>query len=201
MEKTQTSIITPNMLMGTNDITQVLATRTIVFNKIFTREYCQEISELLNTIRQYDELLKTPKEELYIKINICSEGGSIFALLLVLETIESLKEKGYAIHTHCTGMGASSAFILFASGTYRTLSEFTYLLNHQGASMIDGTIKEKEIDLKLSKKLEEQLNDYLRKNTDMTEEEIQLPYLTNTDIWYNAEEAVAKGIAHKIINL
>ena len=184
-----------------NDIVQVLDTRNIHFNKAFTREYCYEIIDLLNKVREYDSLVKTPKEELYIRITICSEGGSVLALFALLEVIETMKANGYTIHTHCNSMAASCGFILYASGTHRTVGEFAFLLNHQGSSMTRGTFKEMEVDLAFNKMLESKVNDYLRANTNMTEEEIQRPYVTNTDIWYNAQDSIEKGIAHKIENL
>lgn len=185
----------------TNDITEVLETRNIHFNKAFTREYCYEIIDLLSKVRTYDNLMNTPKEELYIRITICSEGGSILALFALLEVIEKMKGLGYTVHTHCNSLAASCGFIMFTSGNHRTVSEFAFLLNHQGSSMTRGTVKEMEVDLSFTKMLETKINDYLRANTDMTEEEIMKPYVTNTDIWYNAQEAIEKGIAHKIENL
>ena len=184
-----------------NDIEQVLITRNIHFNKAFTREYCYEIIDLLNKVHEYDELVNTPKDELYIRITICSEGGSILALFALLETIEKMKEIGYTVHTHCNSLAASCGFLMFASGNHRTVGEFAFLLNHQGSSMTRGTFKEMEVDLAFNKMIESKVNDYLRANTDMTEEEIMKPYVTNTDIWYNAQEAIEKGIAHKIENL
>ena len=184
-----------------NDIEQVLLTRNIHFNKAFTREYCYEIIDLLNKVREYDELINTPKDELYIRITICSEGGSILALFALLETIEKMKEIGYTVHTHCNSLAASCGFLMFASGNHRTVGEFAFLLNHQGSSMTRGTFKEMEVDLAFNKMIESKVNDYLRANTDMTEEEIMKPYVTNTDIWYSAQEAIDKGIAHKIENL
>lgn len=184
-----------------NDIEQVLITRNIHFNKAFTREYCYEIIDLLNKVREYDELINTPKDELYIRITICSEGGSILALFALLETIEKMKEIGYTVHTHCNSLAASCGFLMFASGNHRTVGEFAFLLNHQGSSMTRGTFKEMEVDLAFNKMIESKVNDYLRANTDMTEEEIMKPYVTNTDIWYSAQEAIDKGIAHKIENL
>ena len=184
-----------------NDIEQVLLTRNIHFNKAFTREYCYEIIDLLNKVREYDELINTPKDELYIRITICSEGGSILALFALLETIEKMKEIGYTVHTHCNSLAASCGFLMFASGNHRTVGEFAFLLNHQGSSMTRGTFKEMEVDLAFNKMIESKVNNYLRVNTDMTEEEIMKPYVTNTDIWYNAQEAIEKGIAHKIENL
>lgn len=184
-----------------NDIEQVLITRNIHFNKAFTREYCYEIIDLLNKVREYDELINTPKDELYIRITICSEGGSILALFALLETIEKMKEIGYTVHTHCNSLAASCGFLMFASGNHRTVGEFAFLLNHQGSSMTRGTFKEMEVDLAFNKMIESKVNNYLRVNTDMTEEEIMKPYVTNTDIWYNAQEAIEKGIAHKIENL
>lgn len=193
---------TNNNVPGTNnrDIIEVLESRNINFNEAFTRESCGDVVDILNTVQTYDKLMGFTDEEKYIRITIVSEGGSIIALMTLLEKIEELKEQGYTVHTHVSGMAASCGFILFASGTYRTVSQFAYLLNHQGSSMIRGTIKEMEVDLRFSKMLEEQLNNYLREKTDMSEEEIQRPYVTNTDIWYNSKEAIECGIAHEIKN-
>lgn len=185
----------------TNDIVQVLETRNIHFNKAFTREYCYEIIDLLDKVRTYDNLMNTPKEELYIRLTLCTEGGSILALFSLLEVVEKLKEIGYTVHTHCNSMAASCGFVLFCGGNHRTVSEFAFLLNHQGSSMTRGTVREMEVDLRFTKMLESKINDYLRANTGMAEEEIARPYVTNTDIWYNAQECVDKGIAHKIVNL
>lgn len=201
MNNTKNNLPLPMQQDTTNDIVQVLATRNIHFNKAFTREYCYDIIDLLNKVREYDNLMNTPKEELYIKITICSEGGSILALFALLEVIEGMKAVDYQIHTHTNSLSASCGFILFTSGTHRTVGEFAFLLNHQGSSMTRGTVKEMEVDLAFTKMLETKINQYLRDNTDMTEEEIQRPYVTNTDIWYNAQEAIEKGIAHKIENL
>jgi ATP-dependent protease ClpP protease subunit len=49
--------------------------------------------------------------------------------------------------------------------------------------------------------LEEKINSYLRKNTRMTEDEIQRPKRTNLDVWYNAEQALQIGVVDEIVNL
>lgn len=185
----------------TNNIVEVLETRNIHFNKAFTREYCYGIIGILNKVQIYDRIVDKPRDELYIRITICSEGGSILPLFALLETIEKMKVYGYTIHTHCNSMAFSCAFILFAGGNKRTVGEFAFLMNHQGASMTRGTVKEMEVDLHFTKMLEDKCNNYLRANTNMNEEEIQKPYVTNTDIWYNAQECIDKGIAHDIVNL
>ena len=60
---------------------------------------------------------------------------------------------------------------------------------------------EMRTDLRFTEMLENKINDYLRKNTRMSEEEIQRPARTNLDIWYNAEEAMNIGVVDEIINL
>ena len=174
-----------------NDIVSVLETRNINFNKSFTQEFCDEVIELLDKVQVYDELTNREK---YIRITLSTPGGSI------LEKIEKLKSKGYIVHTHCKSMAASCGFVLFVSGNKRTISPFGFLLNHQGSSMMSGTVRDMEISLELTKKLEKQINDYIRTNTELSEDEIQRPYRTNTDIWYTAQEALELKLASEIIS-
>lgn len=188
------------MKPNNNDIVSVLSTRNIMFAEAFTREYCLDIIDLLKRVEEYDKLIGASKDELYIRITICSEGGSILALFALLEQIEHMKKNGYQVHTHST-FAASCGFVLHCSGTYKTCSEFASLLNHQGSSMAMGTIEEMKVSLEFSKSLEDKINDYLRANTGMSEDEILRPSRTNLDIWYGAEEAYQKGIVDKIINL
>lgn len=180
-----------------NDIISVLETRNINFDKVFTQDYCQQVVEILTKVQTYDSLMGTKK---YIRITLNTPGGSVFALFSLLEKIEQLKENGYTVHTHTSALAASCGFILFVGGNYRTISDYGFLLNHQVSSMNHGTIKDMEISLDLSKKLDEKANDYIRKNTELSEEEIQRPYVTNTDVWYTSQEAIDLKIAHEIKN-
>ena len=190
----------PMMEQPLNDLVSVLETRNIHFAKAFGREYCMEIIDLLKKVEQYDKLVGYKDEELYIRITICSEGGSILALFALLEQIEHMKEIGYTVHTH-SNFAASCGFILHCSGNYKTCSEFATLLNHQGSSMAMGTVMEMKTSLQFTEMLEEKINSYLRKNTRMTEDEIQRPKRTNLDVWYNAEQAKEIGVVDKIVNL
>ena len=199
MDNTKAQAFMPFMEPEIN-IVEVLETRNILFKQAFTENYVQQIIEVLNKIEKYDELMQVTDKEKYIRITLATPGGNVFSLLGLLEKIETLKSKGYLIHTHVKNMAASCGFILFVGGNYRTMSEFSYLLNHQGSSMARGTLREMEVDLELSKKLEKQFNDYIRKNTTLSEEEINKPYATNTDIWYNAEEALKLNLVNEIVN-
>ena len=199
-QNTRAQVPMPFMEPQFNDLITVLETRNIYFAKAFTREYCMEIMELLQKLEQYDKLIGYKDDELYVRITICSEGGSILALFALLEQIEHMKEIGYTVHTHST-FAASCGFILHCSGNYKTCSEFATLLNHQGSSMAMGTLMEMKTSVRLTEKFEERINEYLRKNTRMTEDEIQRPARTNLDIWYSAEEALEIGVVDKIINL
>ena len=196
-EHTRDSIPMLQPQQPSNDIISVLETRNINFNKLFTQEFCDEVIELLDKVQVYDELTNREK---YIRITLSTPGGSIFALFGLLEKIEKLKSKGYIVHTHCKSMAASCGFVLFVSGNKRTISPFGFLLNHQGSSMMGGTVRDMEISLELTKKLEKQINDYIRTNTELSEDEIQRPYRTNTDIWYTAQEALDLKLASEIIS-
>ena len=199
-QNTRAQMPMPFMEPQFNDLITVLETRNIYFAKAFTRDYCMEIIELLQKVEQYDKLIGYKDDELYVRITINSEGGSILALFSLLEQIEHMKQIGYTIHTHST-FAASCGFILHCSGNYKTCSEFATLLNHQGSSMAMGTVMEMKTSLQFTEMLEEKINSYLRKNTRMTEDEIQRPKRTNLDIRYSAEEALEIGVVDKIINL
>ena len=66
--------------------------------------------------------------------------------------------------------------------------------------MTGGTVRDMEVSLDLTKKLEQQINDYIRKNTELSEDEIQRPYRTNCDIWYTSQEALDLKLVNKIEN-
>ena len=180
------------------DYIEVAETRVLDFNKEFTFAYCDEVAYAMDKLMKYDEIMNTPKEELTLRIIISSPGGYVDALLRLMEKVEFMKSKGYHIHTHATGGVSSCAFILYCMGDYKTISPYGRLMNHQASSMNWGSLKEQEIRLDLMKKEESMFQDFLRKNTRMSEEEIQRPYVTNTDIYYTAQESIDAGITDEI---
>ena len=180
------------------DVIEVIETRVLDFNKEFSFNYCDEVAYVLDKLMKYDEIMETPKEELTLRITISSPGGYVFALMKVMEKIELMKSKGYFIHTHVSNYAMSCGFVLYCTGTYKTMSPFATIMNHQASSMSWGTVKEQEIRLENLKKEEELIQNYLRENTRMSEEEIQKPYATNTDIYYTAQESVDAGITDEI---
>lgn len=180
------------------DVIEVIETRVLDFNKEFSFNYCDEVAYVLDKLMKYDEIMETPKEELTLRITISSPGGYVFALMKVMEKIELMKSKGYFIHTHVSSYAMSCGFVLYCTGTYKTMSPFATIMNHQASSMSWGTVKEQEIRLENLKKEEELIQNYLRENTRMSEEEIQKPYATNTDIYYTAQESVDAGITDEI---
>lgn len=193
----------PLMMPNMNylDLVEVLETRNINFNKPFTQDFCDEVVDVLDKVITYDKLMNYKDDEKYIRITLSTPGGSIFALFEVLDKIETMKKLNYTIHCHVTSMAASCGFILFVSGNYRTISPMGFLLNHQGSSMSAGTVKEMEISLDLMKKIEAQLNGYIRANTTLSEDEIMRPYRTNTDVWYTSQDALNLGLVDEIVNL
>ena len=180
------------------DVIEVIETRVLDFNKEFSFNYCDEVAYVLDKLMKYDEIMETPKEELTLRITISSPGGYVFALMKVMEKIELMKSKGYFIHTHVSNYAMSCGFVLYCTGNYKTMSPFATIMNHQASSMSWGTVKEQEIRLENLKKEEELIQNYLRENTRMSEEEIQKPYVTNTDIYYTAQESVDAGITDEI---
>lgn len=173
----------------------------LMSGKPFTQDFCDEVVDILDKVITYDKLMNFENDEKYIRITLSTPGGSIFSLFSVLEKVEAMKQLGYTIHCHVSSMAASCGFILFVSGNYRTISPMGFLLNHQGSSMAAGTVKEMEISLDLMKKIESHINNYIKENTTLSEDEIMRPYRTNTDVWYTSQEALDLGLVSKIVNL
>lgn len=178
------------------DVVEVLETRNLNFNKEFSFDYCDEVALVLEKVMQYDKLMGT--KDLYLRITLSTPGGYVYALMKVLEKVEKLKQRGYTVHTHISSWAASCGFILFCGGNYKTVSPYATAMNHQPSSGMWGTLRDQEVSLNALKKMDDVVLDYIRKNTRLSEEEIQRPYVTNTDIWYTAEECVAIGLADEI---
>ena len=71
------------------DMVEVLETRNLNFNKEFSFEYCDEVACALEKVMQYDKLMGTPKDGLYLRITLSTPGGYVYGLMKVLEKVEN----------------------------------------------------------------------------------------------------------------
>ncbi len=135
-----------------------------------------------------------PEKDINFYIN--SPGGSVTAGLAIYDTMQYIK---CDVSTICMGMAASMGAFLFSSGAKgkRYILPNAEVMIHQPLGGAKGQATEILIAADHIKRTKDRLNKILAENTGKSVEEIFAD--TERDNWLAAEEAVAYGIADKII--
>lgn len=131
-----------------------------------------------------------------ISLYINSPGGSVTAGLAILDTMNYIK---CDVSTICMGECASMAAVLLSAGAKgkRFVLPNSMVLIHQPSGGARGQQTEIEIVADYMRKTRERLNSILAANTGQSLETIQRD--TERDNYMTAEEAVAYGLADKVI--
>ncbi|NLE28761.1 MAG: ATP-dependent Clp protease proteolytic subunit [Phycisphaerae bacterium] len=136
------------------------------------------------------------KSEINFYIN--SPGGSITAGLGIYDTMQFLR---CPVATYCIGQAASMGAVLFAAGAAgkRYLLPNSRVLIHQ--PLISGVLEGRATDLAIEAKeiirMRKQLYEILSHHTGQPVEKIQRD--SDRNLWLNAEESLAYGLADKIL--
>lgn len=135
------------------------------------------------------------KKDIFLYIN--SPGGSVYDGMAIYDTMQHVKND---IQTVGIGLQASMGAFLLSSGTKgkRFLLPHAKVMIHQPSSGTRGKVSDMEIDLRESLKLRHLLNEILANNTGQKVAKIEKD--VDRDYWMTAEEAVAYGVADKIIS-
>lgn len=153
------------------------------------------IDGLIRFWNQYDETHNIPKEERKpIKIYIDSIGGSLTDTMTIIDAIRLSKTPVWTI---CTGCAYSGGFFSLIAGHKRFAYPHSSFLFHEGSTSNGGTAGQFENYTAFYKKQLTQLKDIVVKYTKITEEEYAS--IKKDDIWYNAKEALEKGIIDEIM--
>ena len=136
-----------------------------------------------------------PEKDINFYIN--SPGGSVTAVLAIYDTMQYIK---CDVSTICMGMAASMGAFLFSSGAKgkRYILPNAEVMIHQPLGGAQGQATEILIAADHIKRTKDRLNKILAENTGKSVEEIFAD--TERDNWLTADEAVAYGIADKVID-
>ena len=97
-------------------------------------------------------------------------------------------------------MCASCGFMLSIMGDYKTANEYSRYLNHQISAGVMGTFGEMETTTEEVKRFQETFRRIVKKHCpNVSDEELDRPYITNRDITYSAKEALEVGFIDAII--
>ncbi len=135
-----------------------------------------------------------PKKDIFFYIN--SPGGSVYDALAIYDTMQYVSND---VQTVGIGIQASAAAFLLSSGTKgkRFVLPNASVMIHQPSSGTRGKVTDQEIDLRESLRVKKLLEEIMAKNTG------QKPAVIHEDMerdkWLTAKEAVAYGIADKVI--
>lgn len=129
-----------------------------------------------------------------IKIYINSVGGKVLDLFAILDTMNSVPNP---IYTIALGKAMSAGAILFASGDKRFIGENSRIMIHEGSTCLCGDVQTVKENLAEANKWNDRLFQILSQNIGKSVDEIK------SDVWkkdkyFNAQEAIAYGIADEV---
>ncbi|MGQ1837367.1 ClpP family protease [Kocuria turfanensis] len=127
---------------------------------------------------------------------INSPGGSTTAMLAVYDAIQYV---GAPVETTCVGQAASAAAVLLAAGApgRRSVLPHARVVLHQPAAQGQGTIPDLILEAEEIARTRAQLEQVLARHTGRTPEQIRED--TDRDLVLTAEEAVAYGVADRVV--
>ena len=148
----------------------------------------------------YDSFQKAVNsKQAIIPINIDSYGGSVYALLGMLELIRT---SPVPVATYVATKAMSCGAVLFSAGTdgYRFISPNATVLVHQVSSVAYGKVEDIEVSSKHTTALNKQLMGILSTNCGHKANYFTKQLLANgnADLYYNARESVRHNLANHI---
>ena len=131
-----------------------------------------------------------------IKLYINSPGGSVYAGLAMLDTMNAVKPD---VSTICVGMAASMGAVLLSAGVKgkRFALPNSKIMIHQGSAGFSGTPSDIEITAREVLKSRQKLDEILAERTGKSVEEVHKD--TDRDYWMDAAEAKAYGLIDSIV--
>ena len=131
-----------------------------------------------------------------IKLYINSPGGSVTAGMAIYDTIQYIKAD---VSTICIGLAASMGAFLLASGakSKRFVLPNAEVMIHQVMGGAQGQATDIKIQAERILKLKDSLNKILSRHTGQPLKKVERD--TDRDYFMSADEAVAYGLADKVI--
>ncbi|MBQ4424880.1 MAG: ATP-dependent Clp endopeptidase proteolytic subunit ClpP [Lachnospiraceae bacterium] len=161
---------------------------------IFLGEEINDVTASLVTAQLLFLESEDPGKDISLYIN--SPGGSVTAGMAIYDTMQFIK---CDVSTICLGMAASMGAFLLAGGTKgkRMVLPHAKVMIHQPSGGAQGQATDIRIVAEEIQRTKEMLNRILAENTGKPYEQVCLD--TERDNYMTAEEAVAYGLADKVI--
>ena len=126
-----------------------------------------------------------------ITIEISSFGGCTDCGSAIIHRMDEMKNMGIEINTHAH-FCYSMAFIIFVNGMKRTGDKLSKFMNHGSASFNRGYVEEQRASVEFSTKCDEQFEQIIYDNTNMSKERVEKARLCYD--WFGYNEAVEMNV-------
>ncbi len=135
-----------------------------------------------------------PAKDIQIYIN--SPGGSVYAGLVIYDTMQIIKPD---VATICTGMAASMGAVLLVAGEKgkRSALKHSRVMIHQPSGGAQGVASDMEINLREMLKLKKELYDIISLHSGQTFDWVEKA--SDRDYWMTSEEAKSYGMVDEVL--
>ena len=160
------------------------------------KTFLDETDEIMEEYERFKAEASMIKPELLqkfppITVEISSYGGDTDCGSAIIHRMDEMKNMGIEVNTHCH-FAYSMAFIIFVNGMKRTGDKLSKFMNHGSASLNRGYVEEQRASVEFSTKCDEQFEQIIYDNTNMSKERVERARLCYDWILY--DEAVELGI-------
>lgn len=132
-----------------------------------------------------------------ISLYLNSPGGSLTAMAAIYDTMQYIRPP---VHTYCLGQAASAAAVLLAAGTpgHRAVVPSARVLIHQpSVDGLYGQVSDLEIQAAEISRMRRSMEESLARHTGQPVDRVRADI--ERDLFLTAEQAVAYGIADRIV--
>ena len=160
------------------------------------KTFLDETDEIMEEYERFKAEASMIKPELLqkfppITVEISSYGGCTDCGTAIIHRMDEMKNMGIEVNTHAH-FCYSMAFIIFVNGMKRTGDKLSKFMNHGSASLNRGYVEEQRASVEFSTKCDEQFEQIIYDNTNMSKERVERARLCYDWILY--DEAVELGI-------
>ncbi|MFN4249067.1 MAG: Clp protease ClpP [Flavipsychrobacter sp.] len=150
-------------------------------------------SEDMNTGEFVKELRQLYNTHDVIKLRINSGGGSVYDGMAMLTAIQECNDK---IEGYIEGVAGSMAFIvtMMLKKEKCYISKYARVMSHRARGGCYGTADEVRAAADEIQSCEDMLVKVIAERTGLSEEAARKKYMTDTDRWLNAQQAIKEGL-------
>ena len=181
--------------ISNGSISMLIESLLTMENKIISR--CKMAGHQLDTLLKDDKVNEFSNIKIEynpIKLFITSDGGTLYSVLSVMDTIYNMKVPVYTI---CKGLVASAGTILSLCGKKRYITKNAFMLIHQISTCVMGNYRQLKDGVNNVEVLMDHLKRIYLEKTKINEEDLD-NYLKHDVIW-NSTICLEKGLVDEII--